>query len=124
MPRRPKYQLTLVEPKPPNSADFSLVMQECHREAETIQCAAQALNNTDAPTNMAMDMATAVDDEGNTPLAGWTAPPRLIPGAAANVYFQIKDAHLNVKTITLEVRFKWERNTDLNDLVFSTIPVQ
>lgn len=125
VPQGPQYKLTPTEPTS-RSSEYSMVVQQCHRENDEIVCLGKTENNTDAATEIMLLRGTITDDEGNS-FRVETSPhntARLLPGVPLAVIFTAEDPHMNVKNITLEYFVHWRWPDPEHDLIFRDIPVQ
>lgn len=135
--REASYKLTPVEPRDGQDKDFSIVIEQCYRSEENIECMGFATNKTDAPTTLSLNGGTIVDDEGNSGLIGGigyagTAAEccssnraHLIPNQSTKFFFASHDPHQKVKSISFEMQVAWYGSPYRSGgVTFTGVPVQ
>src|SRR5579862_1341244 len=135
IPKPPPLKIETINPTSSGTADYSLVLQECHHSGDRILCSGQITNMTDATINLLLSDSSAVDNEGHGffiatfgggfvfdgggPLAG-----HLMPNVPTRFIVTVNDAHQNVKSLNLwlnAIRANGSRN---ETFTFEGVPVQ
>lgn len=108
---------------------YSFVLEQCTRTGERIVCWGYAGNKTDAPEKLNLYSGEATDDEGNT-LTTWSMhysdgskSVKLLPGGKVRFEIVVPDAHLNVKTISLDLHVRFSA-FESDEPIFPDVPVQ
>jgi hypothetical protein len=134
----PIYRLTPTEPAGGNSQGYVIVIDQCYRSGEKVQCWGKVTNTTDASTTMTLHGGHAVDDEGNSFPIGMgqfdfsadvplgDSVQRLLPNVPTKVFIIVTDGHLNARKLTLSLRTGWEGGgyARYDDHIFNDVPIQ
>ena len=126
----PVYKLRSTPPASGAAPEYSVVINECHRESSQILCSGKMTNNTDASIDiMEANSTNAVDDEGNQIRSNLAFGmghnfATLIPNDPTNFSVAVADEHQNAKTINFQLFIYWRSYVQYDDLTFQGIQIQ
>lgn len=130
-PPQPQKPLHPAEPSLGASTEYSMVVEQCVRNGERIDCRGYVKNKMDEPMQLELKRGNSVDDMGNSvPFSAYNGSwafdsgnrQKLIPSVRMNFSIKIQNPHMKAKTLALDLTTDW-RGSD-NELIFKDIPIE
>ena len=133
-PPPPPKPVHFTAPTSGADSEFTMVMGNCERLSDRIECSGMIKNTTDAPSLVYLMDSTAVDDEGRSffldSFLGSNirfdqgTMEKLMPNVNTRFIVDVPDAHENVKAVNLQINTQWGEGERSGHVIFENIPVQ
>jgi hypothetical protein len=133
-PPPPPKPVHFTAPTSGADSEFTMMMGNCERLSDRIECSGMIKNTTDAPSLVYLMDSTAVDDEGRSFFLGsflgsnirfdQGTMEKLMPNVNTRFIVDVPDAHENVKAVNLQINTQWGEGERPGHVIFENIPVQ